>query len=109
MVGLDPPLAYLIGRYAKLSGYTIALTHSIPRAADVWALKPKAILFTSVEGLESAQSLIPGLVDCDIPVLVCSSITDEARALELGADYCLFHPLTYDTFTEALTPQLARA
>jgi orotidine-5'-phosphate decarboxylase len=64
--------------------------------------QPVAILFPSIERLEAAQSLIADLTNCDIPILVCSSIADEARARELGADYCLLHPLTYDGFMAAL-------
>ena len=29
-------------------------------------------------------------------------IVEKARAIELGADYCLLHPLTYDDFKTAL-------
>ena len=108
MVGYDPTLAYLIGRYAEQSGYNVASTQIIPRVAEVCALRPAAILFPSIESLEAAQSLIAGLVNCDIPVLVCSSIADEARARELGADYCLLHPLTYDSFFAALAARAHR-
>jgi DNA-binding response OmpR family regulator len=34
---------------------------------------------------------------------VCSSVNDQARVHELGADFCLVHPLTYDRFLAALT------
>lgn len=102
MLGNDSALAYLIGRYAAQSGYRVTVMQGVLQAEDVCALKPAAILFTSVESLESAQSLVTGLANCDIPVLVCSSIADEARARELGADHCLLHPLTYDSFIAAL-------
>jgi len=109
MLGNDSAMAYLIERYAQQSSYGVTTMHIIPQAADVCVLKPAAILFTSVESLESAQFLITGLANCDIPVLVCSSIADEARARELGADYCLFHPLTYDGFFAALAAQAHQA
>jgi hypothetical protein len=102
MLGNDPALAYLIGRYAQQGGYGVTTMQIVPQAADVCVLKPAAILFTSVESLEAAQWLITGLANCDIPVLVCSSIADEARARELGADHCLLHPLTYDGFHKVL-------
>jgi CheY-like chemotaxis protein len=102
MLGNDPALAYLIGRYAQQSGYAIITLQVPPQAAEVCAYKPAAILFTSVESLEAAQVLVAGLANCDIPVLVCSSVADEARARELGADHCLLHPLTYDGFQGAL-------
>ena len=102
MFGNDSGLAYLIGRYAQQSGYGITSLPVIPLAQEVVALKPVAILFTSIESLEAAQLLVTGLENRDIPVLVCSSVTDQARARELGADHCLLHPLTYDGFHNVL-------
>jgi len=102
MLGNDPALAYLIGRYAPQSGYVITTLPGVPQAEVACGLKPAAILFTSIESLEAAQALISGLANCDIPVLVCSSVADVARARELGADHCLLHPLTYDSFQKVL-------
>ena len=42
--------------------------------------------------------LITRLATCDIPVLVCSSVADQARVRELGADNCLLDPLMYENF-----------
>jgi hypothetical protein len=103
MIGNDSSLAYLIGRYAQRCGTRLTVLHNIPQVGEVSALKPAAILFPSVEDLEAAQSLIVGLANYDIPMLVCSSVAEEAWARELGADYCLLHPLTYDSFLNALT------
>ena len=102
MFGNDTALAYLIERYAAESGFGVTTKQGILQADDVCTLKPAAILFTSVESLEAAQGLVAGLANCDIPVLVCSSLSDEARARELGADRCLLHPLTYEGFHEGL-------
>jgi CheY-like chemotaxis protein len=102
MFGNDPALAYLIGRYAQQSGYAVAILPGVAQAEAVCALNPAAILFTSIESLETSQLLITGLANCDIPVVVCSSVADEARARELGADHCLLHPLTYDGFYQAI-------
>ena len=103
MLGNQTALAYLIGRYAQRSGCTVTALRVEPHAAELSARKPVAILFTSVESLEASQGLIAGMANSDIPVLVCSSVADEARARELGADHCLLHPVTYDAFCEALT------
>jgi CheY-like chemotaxis protein len=102
VIGADTALAYLIGRYAERSGCGIAMMQTIPSVAEVCSLQPAAILFLSFENLGAAQWLLADLGNCDIPVLVCSSVADEARARELGADYCLLHPLTYDSFLAAL-------
>jgi hypothetical protein len=58
-----------------------------------------------MERLEAAQSFIQDLVNCEIPVLVWSSVADETQARELGADHCLTQPLTYDGFLAALQLQ----
>lgn len=102
MIGADTALAYLIGRYAEQSGCGIAMMQTVPSVAEVCSLQPSALLFLSFENLGAAQLLLADLGNCDIPVLVCSSVADEARARELGADYCLLHPLTYDSFRAVL-------
>jgi CheY-like chemotaxis protein len=102
MIGNDTALTYLVGRYAERSGYAIATLPTVPSAEEVCQQQPLALLFPSIERLDAAQSLVAQLSQCDIPVLVCSSIADEPRARELGADYCLLHPLTYDGFLAAL-------
>lgn len=107
LIGYDPALAYLVSRFGQRSGHVIVETPGIPSAHDVCRMRPQAILFPSIERLEAAQSLIAELANCDISVLVCSSATDEPRARELGADHCLWHPLTYDGFLAALP--MARA
>ncbi len=102
IIGDEPALTYLIGRYARQSGYRITILKSTPSARQVLASRPDAILFPTVDRLEAAQTLIAELANGDIPILVCSSIADEPRARELGADHCLLHPLTFDCFTGAL-------
>ena len=102
VIGADTALAYLLGRYAEQSGYGIAMQQTIPSATEVCGLQPSAILFLSFENLGAAQFLLADLGSCDIPVWVCSSVADEARARELGADHCLLHPLTYDSWVAAL-------
>jgi len=102
LIGSDTSLTYLIGRYAERGGYRIIVLTTRPSAEKVRASKPLAVLFPSVESLEAAQPLISDLANWDIPVMVCSSVTDELRARELGADHCLLHPLTYDGFLAAL-------
>ena len=107
MIGADTALAYLIGRYAEQGGYDMATVQAVPSVAEVLALRPAAILFPSLEDLSAAQSLIVDLAGYDIPVLVCLSNHDQARARELGADHCLLHPLTYAGFAAALASALS--
>jgi hypothetical protein len=103
MIGNDPALSYLIGRYAAQCGYAFTSLPTLPQPDEISTLKPDAILFSSVHGLEDAQTLVVGLANSDIPVLVCASLGEEARVRELGGDYCLIHPFTYDSFRSALS------
>jgi DNA-binding response OmpR family regulator len=103
LIGNDASLAYLIERYAERSGLEVQL-HPIASAPPVGLeVKPAAVLFSSIENLEAAQSQIALWTSAEIPLLVCSSVNDQLRAHELGADQCLVHPLTYDGFRAALT------
>jgi CheY-like chemotaxis protein len=102
IIGNDTALTYLVGRYAERSGYEMATAPTVPPAEEICKQQPAAIFFPSIESLEAAQSLVAALTNDDIPILVCSSAADEMRARELGADYCLLHPLTYDGFMAAL-------
>jgi DNA-binding response OmpR family regulator len=105
LIGNDASLTYLVGRYAEQGGYKMTLLINIPSAQEVCDLHPAAILFPSMERLESAQSLIQDLANCEVPVLVWTSIADETRAREMGADHCLTQPLTFDGFLAALQLQ----
>ena len=98
MVGNDAAFTYLVGRYAEQGGYDLIIFSSAPSGREACDLKPIAILFASIAELDAARSLVKELTNCDIPVLVCTSSADEARALEIGADRCLTQPLTYEGF-----------
>ncbi len=103
LIGNDAALAYLIERYAERSGCEIRTYPTVPAPFIEPDVKPAAVLFSSIENLEAAQTQIAHLSSAEIPLLICSSINDQARARELGADHCLVHPLTYDSFLAALT------
>jgi len=102
LIGTDAALAYLIERYAQRSGYQVRVQPIVPSPTDGSDVQPAAVLFSSIENLEAAQAHIAHLSNAEIPLLVCSSINDQTRAHELGADHCLLHPLTYDGFLAAL-------
>lgn len=102
LIGNDAALTYLIERYAQRSGYQVRVQPIVPSSTAGTDLQPAAVLFSSIENLEAAQSQIAHLSNAEIPLLVCSSINDQTRAHKLGADHCLVHPLTYDGFLAAL-------
>ncbi|MEW6401942.1 MAG: hypothetical protein AB1649_09090 [Chloroflexota bacterium] len=102
LVGTDSALSYLFGRFAEQSGYQLAVHTENLSAADIRNARPAAILFLSTEVLAKNQTLVAELASHDSPIIVCSSTTEQAHARDLGADYCLLHPLTYNDFQAAL-------
>jgi CheY-like chemotaxis protein len=102
VIGNDAALGYLLGRFAERSGYELAVNLDNSSIEQVAAVNPAVIVFPSTEILETFQTLVGELASLDFPIMVCSSVADEAKARELGADYCLLHPLVYDDFQTAL-------
>ena len=103
LISNDASLTYLIERYAERSGCEVRAHPIVPAPLAGLDDRPASILFSAIEDLEAAQSQIAQLASAEIPLLVCSSINDQTRARELGAEQCLVHPLTYDGFIAALT------
>ena len=101
-VGNDPSLEYLLGRYAQRSGCRIESLRGTAPELPAGAPRPLAVWFSSLEVLEAASALRAAAVDLDIPLVVCASVIDETRALELGADFIFPHPVTYDFFVSTL-------
>lgn len=103
VIGNDDRLIYLLQRFAEQSGCQMIQRTFAPWIDEMRRLKPVAIIFLSMELLQAAQSLVEDLSTRETLVLVCTSLGDEIRARESGADACLFHPLTYDDFRIALS------
>jgi DNA-binding response OmpR family regulator len=102
LIGNDPSLEYLLERYADRSGYHLKNVHSIASNPDIFKTQLISIWFSSLDMLEASQSQKDVILSCNVPIVVCSSIADDARAMDLGADYLLLHPLTYDHFLSTL-------
>jgi CheY-like chemotaxis protein len=96
LIGKDTTLQYLLARFAEHSGYQWKVSADILSGSEIASIHPAVIIFLSTELLARE------LADLDAPILVCSSAVEEARAKELGADYCLLHPLSYNDFQTAL-------
>lgn len=109
LIGNDPTLDYLLSRFAARCGCRLSTQNDIPSAEDIQSKKPRLILFSSMDNLESAQTLVGKLAGGEIPVGVCAAVSDEARARELGADHCLVHPLTYEGCMAAFMADSAAA
>ena len=102
VIGSDSMLAYLLTRFAEQSGCQLIQRSYAPWVGELRQLKPAAIIFSSLEQLQASQTLVEELSAHETLVLVCAAVADEFRARELGADACLFHPLTYENFWAAL-------
>lgn len=103
MIGSDDRLAYLLKRYTEQSNCLTLETPLALTTAEITRLRPAAVVFSSIEQLDAAQTLVESLVTQETSILVCASLSDEVRARELGADTCLIHPLTYEAFWSALS------
>ena len=102
LVGRDTTLNYLFGRFAEQSGYQLTGNTDTISFEEIKAVRPALILFLSTELLAKNQTLVAELASHESPIIVCSAASEESRARELGADYCLLHPLTYNDFQTAL-------
>jgi DNA-binding response OmpR family regulator len=98
----DPSLLYLLERFAERVGYSVSVAKDLASAEPIRLSEPVAVIFPSVEILESVQTLAAELTSYDIPIIVCSSVLNQAKTRELGADYCLLHPLVFDSFSTTL-------
>lgn len=102
LIGKDETLSYLLARFAEHTGYEWKISADHVAGSEIAAIKPAVIIFLSTELLAMDQSLLTELSDLEAPIVVCSSVLEQARARELGADYCLLHPLTLSAFQTAL-------
>jgi hypothetical protein len=101
-VGNDASLEYLLGRYAQRSGCRMESARGSALDLAGAEARPLAVWFSSLEALEGAPALRAAAAGLDIPLVVCASVIDETRALELGADFIFLHPVTYDIFLSTL-------
>jgi DNA-binding response OmpR family regulator len=103
LVGDDEALSYLIERYGERSGFRVQIERTPPNPVDIASAEPAVVWLASLDDLAAVRPRETGLIGDDAPVVVCSSVSDDGRARELGADYAVLHPLTYPDFLAALT------
>ncbi len=97
----DPSLDYLLERYTERSGLSIEVVPDPPPPAAI-ADRPAAVWFPSLDSLARWRSHAMPLLEVEPAVIVCTTVHDELRARELGADYCAVLPLTYEDFRAAI-------
>jgi hypothetical protein len=102
VVGPENELSYLLARYAGQGRRPMRIqrTDSLPatfpaRAVDV-------IWFQTLHDLVESRPRERGLEAEETLIIVSASPADDTRAVELGADHCAQHPLTYAAFRAAL-------
>jgi len=104
LMGNDAELSYLLGRFAEQSMYQLTIAPEKASPQEITVANPAAIIFSSMDRLDKAQTLLTELAAyLEVPIIVCSSVSDQVRARELGADSCLLHPITFDGFQSALS------
>ncbi len=101
IIGNEPMLVYLLGRYCEQLG----CSHSGQETSlEVSRNHPQElVIYTAIHYFESNLQRVNQFIQAEIPVIVCSSETEEAHAKELGVDMCLVHPITFEKFEEAIT------
>lgn len=102
VVGIDSGLSYLLHRYAERCSLAMIDASTSTALAEARKIHPSVILFSSLESLREAQAWMDELDELEGKILVCVAVGEEAAAREIGADGCLFHPLTFDGFFNAL-------
>ena len=98
----DTTLSYLLGRFAERNGNELVISSENLSIKQIELANPAVIIFTSTELLATNRTQVEELSSLDILIMVCSSVAEEGRARELGADHCLLHPLTYNDFQTAM-------
>ena len=96
----DRALSYLLERYSGQAGLCFGEVHG-PWTSPTPSVGSAVLWLPSIERLAAETPRERGVGD-DMPVIVCSFVGDEARARELGADFCAYHPLRYRDFLAAL-------
>lgn len=103
LVAGDASLTYLMERYTERSGLGIEVVADPPLANVLMEHAPALVWFPSLESLARWRAETEPMAGHEPAVVVCTSVPDERRARELGADYCLLLPLTYDDFRAAVS------
>jgi DNA-binding response OmpR family regulator len=103
LVGDDEALAYHIERCGQQSGFRVRVERTLPKPSHGQRLEPAVVWLSSLDVLASLRPRKTGLIGDDAPVVVSSSVADDRRARDLGADVWVLHPLTYQHFLAALS------
>jgi signal transduction histidine kinase/DNA-binding response OmpR family regulator len=100
--------------YLKNSGFDLIPAATIREAQEILErIRPKAIILDVVLRAEDSWRLLADLkqnaATRDIPVMIASTIEDQAKAFHLGADEYFLKPLERAPLLERLTGLTARA
>jgi len=103
----DSTVIYMMERYAQRSKCQVITTCGIDALALAKEETPAVImldiLMPGMDGWQVLRALRGDPVTCDIPVVLCSALDEQARGQAEGADYYLKKPILYRDFVIALT------
>lgn len=103
----DPAFIYLIRRYADKGGCELVSTSRGEEAVEMAREKQPDmvlldIMLPGMDGWQVLRALRDDPATQDIPVVLCSALSEEARSIEEGADGYLRKPVLYQDFIGAL-------
>ena len=102
LVAGDASLTYLMERYTERIGLGFEVVADPPPPTVLEAVSPGLVWFPSLDSLARWRGDGHPTTAAETAVVVCTSVPDERRARDLGADYCLLLPLTFDDFRAAV-------
>jgi CheY-like chemotaxis protein len=96
----DPAFIYLIYRYCIRAGLSLVSTSRGEEALDLARKERPALILLDIrlpgmDGWEVLRELKTDPTTTDIPVVLCSALSEEERAIEEGADGYLRKPVQY--------------
>ncbi len=102
LIGSDDRLTYLLQRYFDLVSCHVEVSPGGSVFMYFEQVIPSLVVFSTIEELINNLENAKRFSVSGIPIMVCTSVADQAQALELGADSCLLHPITIENFKLAL-------
>ena len=110
----DADARTLLGRLLSAQGYAVEATHSAHEVAEILARsRPDAILLDVLmpqqDGWKLLQQLKTDEETADIPVVICSVLSQPGLAMSLGAAAVLNKPISEEALAQTLRRVLAPA
>ena len=107
IIGDDSDFSYLMQRYVRQSGHQMVVAGLGEEAVALARREKPVVIMLEADlpdktGWDVLRALKADRATCDIPVVICSWLDEEARSLAEGADGYLRKPVMYRDFLAAL-------